>query len=111
MDQKRREINHEINMQYRQLGKLVFGDLKNDRLNVSKYKRRAKKIEQLIRTIHLLEVEMDNVEDLEEPDEILEEMSEPVTNEDGIQVYRFCPKCNAGNHPEAKTCIRCGEPM
>lgn len=107
MDPKRKEINHSINMLYRQLGKVVYDDLKKDKLSISGYKKRAGKIDALIRTLRYLEVDMDNVEETEEQLEVLE----PAMNEEGIQMYRFCSNCNAGNHPDAKRCVRCGEPM
>lgn len=104
MDQKRNEINHKINMMYRQLGKMVHDDLNRDKLSVSRYKRYAGKIDTLIKTISLLDVEMDGVE---EEVEAMEDR-EPMVTEEGFTVYRFCPACHAGNHPEAEKCVRCG---
>lgn len=108
MEEKRREINHAINMMYRQLGKAVYDDLKKDKLNVSAYNRRINKIDGLIKTIRFMEVDMDNVE---EPIAETTQTSEPVVNNEGIHVYRFCNECNAGNHPEATECIRCGQKL
>lgn len=107
MDFKRKEINHEINMRYRQLGKrLFFDDLKNDRLRVSKYKNYAKQIDELIGTLVRLDVEMDNIE--EDKHATSDESNlEEVKTVDGITMYKFCSSCNAGNHPEATVCIRC----
>lgn len=107
MDQKRKEINHQINKMYRQLGKTLYDDLNKDHLNVSKYKRYSGKIDKMIRTINSLDIEMDNIEEVLEEEVFEEEIFEPAMTGDGIRIYKFCPQCNAGNHPEATRCVRC----
>ncbi|MDF1618550.1 zinc ribbon domain-containing protein [Petrocella sp. FN5] len=109
MDEKRKELNSLINRMYRQLGKQVYNDLEKDHLSISSYKKLVDKIRSNINAIHLLDITLDH----ESEDEALDDLSYgdesliPVMNDDGVYEYRFCPACQAGNHPDAIYCIRC----
>lgn len=100
---KNRELNHVINMMYRQLGKDLYDDLKKDKVNIKKYKSQSHKIDNVIKALRTLEISMDSVED-----EDMKVIKKPEKGEDGLYQYRFCKACNAGNNPEATHCIRCG---
>lgn len=63
MENERKELNHKINMLYRQLGKNVYDDLKQDRLKVKEYKKQTKAIKSLVKAICMLDIEMDSVEE------------------------------------------------
>lgn len=41
--------------------------------------------------------------------ELKQHAPEPVLNEEGYGLYKFCPKCLVGNNPNATECIYCGE--
>lgn len=97
MREKRKDINHKINMLYRQLGKKIYEDLKDNQLNIKVYQVQKEKIDTLIDEIQTVDINMDNIE----------EIVEPVFNEEGLQMYKFCPDCRTGNHPDATTCVRC----
>lgn len=107
MDQKRKEVNHEINMRYRQLGKKLYDDLKKDHLNVSHYKKEMRKIDGLVKLTILLDVKMEGVDEPICPD-VQDVEPKTMTNDEGVTIYRFCSQCQAGNHPEATNCVRCG---
>ena len=102
MDNQTKELNHVINMMYRQLGKDLFDDLKNDKVNIRQYKNKSKRIENVIKAIQTLEISMDNLED-----EDMKVVIPPEMDDEGLYHYKFCPSCNAGNNPEATHCIRC----
>ncbi|PKM55120.1 MAG: hypothetical protein CVV00_05290 [Firmicutes bacterium HGW-Firmicutes-5] len=109
MDEKRKELNSLINRMYRQLGKQVYNDLKSDYLSIKNYKKLADKIHANIKAIELLDITSDQAVDIEDLDDVVygDETLTPVMNEDGVYEYRFCPSCQAGNHPDAIYCIRC----
>lgn len=106
MSDQYKELNHVVNMLYRQLGKEVFNDLNNDKVNIKKYKSRSKKIENVIKAIRTLEISMDSVED-----EDMKVVMPPEKDDDGLYHYKFCSSCNAGNNPQASHCIRCGKAL
>ncbi len=108
MDAKRKELNHVINMMYRQLGKDLHDDLEVGKVNIKKYKSVSKKIDNVKKAIRLLEIEMDG---LEAEDEDMKVIKGPEQDAEGLYLYKFCPHCNAGNNPEATHCIRCHEPV
>ena len=106
MKEQKRELNHLINMMYRQLGKDLYDDLKKDQVNIRKYRNLSRKIDNVIHAM----------ESLEEPgdapmDDDMKVLKKPEMGEDGLYQYLFCPHCNAGNSPEATHCIRCHEPL
>ena len=109
MDEKRKELNSLINRMYRQLGKQVYNDLEGDYLSIKNYKKQAEKIRANIKAIQLLDITLDQEQDREEFDaaDYGEETLTPVMNDEGVYEYRFCPACQAGNHPDAIYCIRC----
>ncbi len=41
-------------------------------------------------------------------DENMATQDKPGVNDDGIEVMKFCPECNAGNNINAEYCISCG---
>ncbi len=104
MSNQYKELNHLVNMLYRQLGKELFDDLKNDKVNIRKYKSRSKKIENVMKAIRSQGISMDSVED-----EDMKVVLAPEKDEEGLYHYKFCPSCNAGNNPEATQCMRCGK--
>jgi hypothetical protein len=94
---------------YRQLGKQVYNDLGSNHLAINNYKRLADKIHANIKAIQLLDITLDREigkEDLNDA-EYGDETLTPVMNDEGVYEYRFCPACQAGNHPDAIYCIRC----
>jgi ribosomal protein L40E len=121
-----KELNHKINMQYRQLGKVVFEELKEEEDVPKAYKKQIKVIRKLI-----LEIEKHKVIDEEDGDdddshlsdldeaEVLvrqkviekEKALEAQKTNEGFTLYQFCPKCQAGNHPQASYCIRCHQSL
>jgi len=109
MDEKRKELNSLINRMYRQLGKQVYNDLEGDYLSIKNYKKLAEKIRANIKVIQLLDNTLDHKSDEENIEGISygEETLTPVMNDEGVYEYRFCPECQAGNHPDAIYCIRC----
>lgn len=106
MADQSRELNHVINMMYRQLGKELFDDLKKDQVNIRKYRSRSRRIENVIKALRSLEINMDSVED-----EDMKVIKAPEKDADGLYQYVFCNVCNAGNNPEATHCIRCGSDL
>ncbi|PKM56579.1 MAG: hypothetical protein CVU98_10525 [Firmicutes bacterium HGW-Firmicutes-3] len=109
MDEKRKELNSLINRMYRQLGKQVYNDLEKDHLSISNYKKLADKIRSNINAIQLLDITLDQELDIEDFDDADygDEPLTPIMNDEGVYEYRFCPSCQAGNHPDAIYCIRC----
>ncbi|PKM67995.1 MAG: hypothetical protein CVU95_04940 [Firmicutes bacterium HGW-Firmicutes-2] len=109
MDEKRKELNSLINRMYRQLGKQVYNDLESDHLSIINYKKLADKIRSNIKAIQLLDITLDYESNEEDIDDVIygDETLTPVMNNEGIYEYRFCPACQAGNHPDAIYCIRC----
>jgi hypothetical protein len=109
MDEKRKELNSLINRMYRQLGKQVYNDLESDHLSIINYKKLADKIRSNIKAIQLLDITLDYESNEEVIDDVIygDETLTPVMNNEGVYEYRFCPACQAGNHPDAIYCIRC----
>lgn len=106
MDKQEKELNHVINMMYRQLGKDLYEDLKNDKVNIHHYKNKSKRIDNVIKAIRTLEINMDNLDDVD-----MKVVIAPEMDDEGYYMYKFCPSCNAGNNPEATHCIRCEAEM
>lgn len=106
MDDKRKELNHVINMMYRQLGKDLFDDLKEDKVNIRSYRKQSRMIDNVIKAVRQLEIDMDNLEDAD-----MKIIKAPEQDENGLYQYRFCSKCSAGNNPDATHCMRCGEEL
>lgn len=106
MSDKAKELNRVINRMYRQLGKDLYDDLKKDRVNIRKYKKGSKAIDNVIKAIRTLEITMDNLEDGD-----MKVVMPPEMDDEGLYHYKFCPACNAGNNPEATHCIRCKEAL
>ena len=104
MSDQYKELNHVVNMLYRQLGKELHDDLKNDKVNIRKYKSQTKKIENVIKAIRSLEISMDSVED-----DDMKVILAPEQDDEGLFHYKLCSSCKAGNNPEASHCIRCGK--
>ncbi len=106
MSDQIKALNHVINMMYRQLGKELYDDLKNDKVNIRGYKKHSRKIDNVIKAIRELEINMDNLDD-----DDMKVVKPPEQDENGLYHYKFCKGCNAGNSPEATHCIRCGEAL
>ena len=106
MNEKTRELNHVINMMYRQLGKDLFDDLKKDKVNIRKYKNQSRHIDNVIKAMRSIEISTDKMHD-----EDMKIIKSPEPNEEGLFHFKFCLSCNAGNNPEATHCIRCHEPL
>jgi len=97
MTKERKELNHQINRLYRQLGKKVYEDLQKNQLNIKTYQGQKEMIETYIAGIKKIDGDK----------EIVREEKEPVMSKEGIPVYKFCPVCHVGNHPEAVRCSQC----
>lgn len=97
----KQEYNRRINQLYRQLGKEVYEDNKDKKVN-----RKQKKLIKLIDHNIML---VNRLDDEGEDKEVAEEMIilEPEANGDGIMVYKFCPHCHTGNNPNSTHCIKC----
>lgn len=98
----RRDLNKEINLLYRQLGKEVYQD-SNIKLSL-KQKRIKRKIQKKIESIETLRFSEVTVSS----DAVI---LEPETDENGMMQFVFCKNCKAGNHPESSHCIRCGQAL
>lgn len=104
MPKERKELNKEINLLYRQLGKDIFSETDTE----YPFNRRQKTI------IKNLKKRIDKIERLR-----VEEISltseatilEPEANEEGIMVYSFCSHCGVGNNPASTHCIKCNQPL
>jgi ribosomal protein L40E len=97
----KKEINKKINMLYRQLGKEIY-DSKREYIKIKDYKHILNKIEKNIDRLESMFNEI-NIK-FEGGEQII---IKPEANENGIFLYKFCKKCNAGNNPESTHCIRC----
>ncbi len=121
-------IEQELNLDklYRELGKLVYFGKKgneecdkfiDDMCEIISYK--INKIEKLENNKNLRK-NSSNVEKKVKPkmkektkkvQEFVrpEQAPEPVVEENGFSLYKFCPKCQIGNNPSAEKCVYCGE--
>jgi len=82
-----------INKLYIKLGKLTFCYI-NKKINFISYKKQAKQISSEIKKLK---------------HEINNDIGKEEFTKEGYNIYKFCPKCQVGNNPNAKVCINCGE--
>ena len=122
---KLKEMKLKRNDLYRQLGKLVYSKEKNKAENYEKEKQEiCNSILYLTNEIKCLNKNMNFVKNnnqnntnmknkIEKEEKKVyvrpEKAPEPIINEEGFSLYKFCPKCQTGNNPQAKECIYCGE--
>lgn len=101
---------------YKSLGKLCF-NYQNKNISILKYKKQSKK---LYHEIMDAKINIEIAQNLEihqhkknldgnrhSKKNILP--SEPMLDENGYNLYKFCEKCGIGNNPDSKICIYCGE--
>lgn len=103
----KQEFNRRINQLYRQLGKEIYDENKEKKLN-RKQKKLIKLIDYNIMLAKRLEddeIDSNDDEGVELPDGAI--VLEPEVNEDGLKVYMFCPNCQTGNNPKSTHCIKC----
>jgi len=121
---KLKEMKLERNDLYRQLGKLVYSKEKNKDENYEKQKQKiCNSILYLTNEIKCLNKKVNSVQNNPKTENKLEKEEkkekkvyvrpekapEPTINEEGFSLYKFCPKCQTGNNPQAKVCVYCGE--
>ncbi len=107
--QQTTDLNKKVNLLYRQLGKVVYNCNKENSQQVElETKRLKKKLSKTINKIKVIEKTMNKDSAKEQPVILSFEVKK---NEDGIPLYRFCPHCKVGNHPDATHCIKCGKPL
>ena len=104
MKKDRQTYNQEINRLYRQLGKEIYFD---ERQDLSFNRKERKLIKSIKKNIQKIEKLKDR--DISVSTEAL--ILEPEMNEAGIYEYVFCPQCRAGNNPKSTHCIRCNQPL
>lgn len=104
MKKSRQELNREINLLYRQLGKEIFeADMIYDRLN----KQQKKIVKNIQKRIEVVATYANDEMQLNSEAIILD----PETNEDGLKVLSFCPYCGVGNNPNSTHCIQCNKKL
>jgi len=101
---ERKQLNHRINMLYRQLGKSVYSNNKMLPLFSKEEKKLYNTIEKLIDELESIEATA-----LQLPQGAI--IVEPTMNEDGVYIYKFCKKCRVGNNPQSTHCSNCYEPI
>ncbi|WZL80261.1 hypothetical protein QBE53_10635 [Vallitaleaceae bacterium 9-2] len=104
MKKNRQMYNQEINRLYRQLGKELFFDEREELPFSRKQRKLIKSIQKNIQKIEKLKDH-----DISVSTEAL--ILEPEKNNDGFYEYVFCPQCQAGNNPKSTHCIRCNQPL
>jgi hypothetical protein len=100
----RQTYNQEINRLYRQLGKEIYFDERQEHSFTRKQRKLIKSIKKNIQKIEKLKDR-----DITVSTEAL--ILEPEMNDDGFYEYVFCPQCQAGNNPKSTHCIRCNQPL
>ncbi|MBN2222907.1 MAG: hypothetical protein JW708_11920 [Vallitaleaceae bacterium] len=97
-----KDLNKEINLLFRQLGKEVYED-SNIKLSLkqNKIKRKIQKKIESIETLRFSAVSVSS-------DAVI---LEPEADENGMMLFVFCKNCKAGNHPNSSHCIRCGQAL
>lgn len=102
----KQEYNRKINQLYRQLGKEIYEENQDKKLN-HKQKKLVKRIDQNIKLAKSLEG--DEIEGSALPIGAI--VLEPEANEDGLMMYLFCPHCQTGNNPKSTHCIKCNNSL
>lgn len=78
---------------------------KEKRIKEAQHKNHEQKQEEKVKTEDELPQEQ------EEGKRLYGKIAEPVKNQQGFTVMRFCKHCQVGNHPEAIVCVQCGEKL
>jgi len=101
---EKKQLNHRINMLYRQLGKSVYSNNKLASFLSKDEKKICTTLEKLIVELQTLETTLEKL-----PQDAV--IIAPTTNEEGMYIYKFCKKCRVGNNPQSTHCSNCYEPI
>jgi hypothetical protein len=123
MKADRKQMNKDINLLYRQLGKEICQTMKSEQLP----RKSQKIIKQINKKIQIIEksVPVSNkkhtlinkdliksTEDTITPQIPLNaSILQPEANEDGLIMYKFCTNCHTGNNPKSTHCLGCYQPL
>lgn len=123
---RKEEIN--LDKLYRELGKMVYwGRKENDKDDefidgfcdiisykisiIKKMEKRAKLIKEGSKPKKKVKTKAQTKEKTKKVEKFIkpEQAPEPIVEENGFSLYKFCPKCQIGNNPLAEKCVYCGE--
>lgn len=118
MEIKIKSYNRECKKRYTRIGILVYDSKKKgSAVNGEEIERICKEIDIYKHRIKVLEKQIDDIKSAAADDINSEDIVDSPDKDnndkmsyDGniIKFFKFCPKCNVGNEPDTKVCVKCG---